>query len=329
MIDEHIGKYRILGSLGAGSMGKVYRAEDPSTGRNVAIKVIQSTILHDPSRRERFLQGLLAVMEVKHPGICPILEIGDEGDDFFVVTPVLEGKTLADRLRQGPIPWHEALDLAVKIGEVVAAGHEGGVLHRGLKPSNIWLQTDGSLVVMDFNTARFTELENGGRTAVSKQKVEFADTLIPMATLASMSPEQVRGGSLDHRSDIFSFGCTLYEMLTGHHPFESRSSLSRMHSILEGTPLPPSACNPELPRQLDAVLQQALAKSPHERWQSMRDFLDKIREIRATGAASHEDSILHEERAPQEAHSTAGRTIWWALVGLVVLLISYFLWLRS
>jgi serine/threonine-protein kinase len=326
MIGQEIGRYRVIECLGTGSMGSVYKAQDSETGRLVALKIIRSHILYDPPKRERFLHGLLAVMEIRSRALCPILEIGDQEDDFFVVMPLLEGRTLASRLEQGPLPWAEALQLAAEIGECLAAGHDAGALHRGLKPANIWLNPDGSALVMDFNMARFTELEKDGRTVSSGPKAEFADTIIPMAALASMSPEQVQGRSLDARTDVFSLGCVLYEMLTGHHPFESRSSLSRMHSILEGTPRPLTALKDDLPARIDALVLRALAKRPEERWPSMRSFVDEVRRVRDAG----DRNPVPPEPEESGPNAGTGRTfLRWVLPALAFAGLLYYVLSRS
>src|SRR5687768_12963060 len=233
MIGEEIGGYTILETLGTGTMGTVYKAEDLSTHRVVAVKVVRAQVLYDREKRERFLQGLLAASELRHDKICPILEIGDEDDDFYVAMPFLKGTTLKQQIDRKRLSWEQALEIALEVGEALAVGHAGGAVHRGFKPANVWLLTDGAVLLTDFNMARFTEID---RKTSSKLKIDFADTVIPMAALAYMSPEQIRGDPVDYRTDIFSFGVVLYEMLSGHHPFESRNSLSRMSAILNENP---------------------------------------------------------------------------------------------
>jgi serine/threonine protein kinase len=279
MIGEKLGKYIILEAVGSGSMGIVYRAEDPASGSPVAIKVIRSQVLYDRERRERFLRELLPVAEIRCKGICPILEIGDEEDDFFVVMPFLSGKTLEQHRERKALPWPQALDITIAVAEALASAHAAGAVHRGLKPANIWIQQDGSALVSDCSLARFTEIPKRTSARGTGPKVNFAETLIPLTALAYMSPEQVRGDEIDLRSDIFSLGVILYEMLTGHHPFESRNSLSRMSAILEGNPAPASS-RAHIPGEFDSIFAMALAKDPQDRYNSIDPFLKALRAIR-------------------------------------------------
>jgi len=276
MIGEKLGKYTLLGAIGTGSMGTVYKAEDSATGSLVAVKLIRSKVLYDRERRERFLREIFPAMGIQHRGICPILEIGDDNDDFFVVMPFLEGSTLEHRMGQKALPWEHALDIAIGTAEGLAAAHAGGAIHRGLKPANVWILRDGSVLVTDCALARFTEISKDSGKA---PKANFAETLIPMGALAYMSPEQIRGNAVDSRTDIFSLGVLLYEMLTGHHPFESRNSLSRMSAIVEANPVAVTS-RAHVPAELDEVVSKALAKSPQDRYQSVTQLADSLRAIR-------------------------------------------------
>jgi len=281
MIGEKLGRYTIIDKLGAGSMGPVYRAEDSSDGKSVAIKLVRSSILYDASKRERFLQGLLAASEIRHAGICPILEIRDEDDDFFVVTPFLQAETLEKMLHSRSLDWTESLDIAIAAGDALTAVHAAGAIHRAFKPANIWLQRDNVVILTDCCLARFTEIEGPHNLQAHEHRVECADTIIPMSALAYMSPEQIRGDPLDYRSDIFSFGVVLCEMLAGHHPFEARNSLSRMSAILEADPALPSARRGNLPRALDGIVARALAKERQGRYQRMDELAHALRLVRA------------------------------------------------
>ncbi|HYK89283.1 MAG TPA: serine/threonine-protein kinase [Acidobacteriota bacterium] len=282
MIGEKLGKYTILESLGTGSMGTVYKAEDPD-GRIVALKLIRSQVLYDVERRERFLQEILAASLVRHQGICPILEIGDENDDFFIVMPFLEGKTLEQHLERKPLPWRHVLDIAIPIGDAVAAAHAAGAVHRGLKPANVWLRTDGSVVISDCSVARFTEIGKRTLNTRAEPRLDFADTLIPRAALAYMSPEQVCGDIVDLRTDVFSLGTILYEMLTGRHPFDARNSLSQMSAILDADPVPLGSKLGSIPPELNLIVRRALAREPSDRYQSMDDLLADLKRVQQAG----------------------------------------------
>jgi serine/threonine protein kinase len=314
MIGEKLGKYTILESLGTGSMGTVYRADDPD-GSVVALKLVRSQVLYDIGRRERFLQGILAASLVHDERLCPILEIGDENDDFFLVMPWLEGKTLERYLEHKPIPWQQAVDLTIGVGEALGVAHAAGVVHRGVKPSNIWLRKDGTVVVSDCAVARFTEMAGNSRRRSIGPRVDFADTLIPLAALSYMSPEQVRGDEVDLRTDIFSLGAVLYEMLTGRHPFDARNSLSRMSAILEGDPPLAISRLGVIPAELNRILRKALAKRPADRYPDMAEFIAELRVVRESGA----EEAGYPEGAGDLRRS---RLAWWMLALALLIAIA-------
>jgi serine/threonine protein kinase len=282
MIGEKLGKYTILEIIGHGSMGTVYKAEDPE-GQLVALKLVRSHVLYNMEKRERFLQGVLAASEIRHKGICPILEIGDDNDDFFVIMPFIKGKTLDQYMEKKPLPWARALDIARAAGSVLEAIHDAGIAHRALKPANIWILNgrEQSILLSDCCIARFTEIAKRGNTHPISLGMDVAETLIPLGALAYMSPEQVRGESVDHRADIFSFGVVLYEMLSGRHPFEARNSLSCINAILETEPVALFAKHIPIPRQLKSILHTALAKNREDRYQSMKKLLQDLNSVRA------------------------------------------------
>jgi serine/threonine protein kinase len=283
MIGEKLGKYTVLEIIGNGSMGAVYKAEDPA-GQWVALRRVRSRILNTREKRERFLQCMLVVSEIRHPGVCPILEIGDDNDDFFVITPFINGRTLEHYMGQKPFPYARALDIALATGEALLAIHEAGTVHRGFKPANIWIRNDreGSVLIADCGITRFTETGRRGRFRSISQGMDFAETRIPSGALAYMSPEQVRGASVDYRTDIFSFGVVLYEMVCGHHPFEARNSIFRISAILEAEPpalISKPAC---IPLALQSILRRALAKDRDARYQSMKHLLVDMNGINET-----------------------------------------------
>jgi eukaryotic-like serine/threonine-protein kinase len=280
MIGEKLGNYTIVEIVGSGSMGTVYRAEDPD-GRPVAVKFVRSQILSSMAKRERFLQCLLTSSLVRHEGICPILEIGDDNDDFFVIMPFVQAQTLEQYMGKGPVPWTRALSISTAIASALEALHNAGAPHRGLKPANIWIRDahEPAIMLSDCCVARFTEIARRGEMRSCSVSVDFADTLIPLGALAYMSPEQVRGDTVDFRTDIFSFGVVLYEMLTGRHPFDAQSSLSRISAILEAEPPPLDSLQPPVRSQLDPIVRRALAKNPDDRYQSIRAFTDDLKRV--------------------------------------------------
>jgi eukaryotic-like serine/threonine-protein kinase len=274
MIGEKLGKYTILEVVGTGSMGTVYKAEDPE-GHLVAIKLVRSQILYSMEKRERFLQCALIASETRHKGICPIIEIADDNDDFFLITPFVTGKTLENFAAKKPLACEKALDIALEIGDALAALHKTGIAHRGLKPSNIWILSENPFAVLlsDCCITRFTEIAEHGR-------MDFADSPIPLGAFAYMSPEQVRGDLVDCRTDIFSLGVVLYEILSGRHPFEARNLLSRISAINDAEPLPLVSKYVSVPNGLETIIRKALAKTPDARYQNIQEMLADIKSVR-------------------------------------------------
>jgi len=282
MIGAKLGNYTVLGIVGNGSLGTVYRAEGPH-GHPVALKLVRSDVLCCMELRERFLQTALVASEIRHEGICPILEIGDDNEDLFVVMPIIDGITLAEYLLEGPLPWPYAVDISLKIGTALSIIHENKAVHRALKPSNVWLLEEPSRVLIsDCGIGRFTELPLKPRGRFSPLKADIAAAIIPPASLAYMSPEQVRGDTVDFRTDIFSFGVLVYEMLSGRHPFEARNSISRISAILEAHPPSLISRYGVIPLQLESILLRAMAKDRDGRHQSMQELLVEMRSARET-----------------------------------------------
>jgi serine/threonine-protein kinase len=283
MIGAKLGNYTVLGIFGNGSLGTVYRAEDPD-GNPVALKLVRSDVLCCMELRERFLQSALVASEIHHDSICPILEIGDDNEDLFVVMPIIHGVTLAEYLEADSLPWPYALDISLKIGAGLKKIHENKAAHRALKPANIWLleEEHPHVLISDCGIGRFTELPLKTRGRFSPLKADIAAAIIPPASLAYMSPEQVRGDTVDFRSDIFSFGVLVYEMLSGRHPFEARNSIARISAILEAQP--PSLVSKFgiIPLHLESILLRAMAKNKNERYQSIQELLNEMRSVRKT-----------------------------------------------
>lgn len=307
MIIERVGRYSIVETLGAGSMGAVYRAEDPESGRQVAVKLVRSRILCDMGLRERFLRDMLGVSLLCDPRICPILEIGDENDDFFVVTRLLEGETLERMLNGRSLPWRRALEVASEMLKGIEAAHAAGIIHRAVKPSNVWILPDGKIVLTDCALSRFTEFGQRVRRAPAVSRSDWADTLIPLSALSYMSPEQVKGDTLDPRSDVFSVGVVLYEMLAGRHPFEARNALSKTSAILEAEVPPLAPRQRSFPDDLDAVLQRALAKSPGDRFQTAAEFRRSLEELNDRWAKEPDASPMP---GPPGRFSCSRRFLW-------------------
>jgi eukaryotic-like serine/threonine-protein kinase len=277
-VGTKLGPYEIQTSIGAGGMGEVYRAHDSRLNRNVAIKILPESFSADPDRLHRFAQESRAAAALNHPNILSIFDIGEDRAAPYVVSELLEGETLRDRLRNGAIAQRKALDYARQIASGLAAAHEKGIVHRDLKPENIFITGDGRAKILDFGLAKFTrpELDNSG-DAPTQQIATDAGTV--MGTVGYMAPEQVHGKPTDARSDIFSFGAILYEMLSGKRAFHGESSVDTMSAILKQDPPDLSETNRSVSPALERIVRHCLEKSPPERFQSARDVVFSLQEL--------------------------------------------------
>ena len=277
-----LGPYQILAPLGAGGMGEVYKAKDTRLDRTVAIKTLHGHFLADPALRARFEREARAISSLDHPNICVVHDFGRDGDVEYLVMQFVEGETLAARLERGPLPLDETLRYAIGIASALDRAHRAGILHRDLKPANVMLAAsagrDSSAKLLDFGLAKLlpppgistneTVPSNGASALTGRGTI--------LGTLLYMSPEQLQGGAVDPRSDIFSFGTVLYEMLTGKRAFEGASQASIIAAILEREPPPLTAVAPITPPALDRVVRKCLAKDPDRRWQSAADLCDEL-----------------------------------------------------
>ncbi len=292
MIGKQISHFRILSKVGEGGMGVVYRAEDRDLGRIVALKVLPPHLVGDQDRRARFVAEARTAASVTHPNIGTIHEIGEGDGHIFIAMELVEGESLRSRIRKG-LSVKEALQLAAEIAAGLAAAHRARIAHRDLKPDNIVIAKDGHVKILDFGLARLLEgplsqqrpsradtpaTQDGGAPEAEVADLHRAVT-IPvgdqkvLGTPAYMSPEQARGLDLDYRTDIFSFGCTLYEMLTGRPPFQGPSTTSVIHEIINRDPIPATVLNPETPSSVQWILDKCLEKDPNRRYQDTRDLV--------------------------------------------------------
>jgi eukaryotic-like serine/threonine-protein kinase len=271
-LGEHqfIDHYEILALLGAGGMGEVYRAADTRLNREVAIKVLPGFTKPEPERLRRFEQEARAAAALNHPNILAVYQMGIYEDAPYLVSELLEGETLRDRLKRGPLPFRKVTDYGIQIAKGLAAAHEKGIVHRDLKPENLFLTKDGQVKILDFGLARLTQ----PRTATVSQSPHDVQTIpgMMMGSMGYMSPEQVRGQVSDHRSDIFTFCAVLYEMATGQRAFQKATSIDAMSAILNEDPPAVTQVNPRLPPALERVLQRGLEKNPEQRFQSASDL---------------------------------------------------------
>jgi serine/threonine protein kinase/Tol biopolymer transport system component len=265
-----LGSYEIVSSLGAGGMGEVYRARDESLGREVAIKVLPKELASDPDRLRRFEQEARAAAALNHPNILAVYGFSTTEEHApYLVTELLQGQTLRERLQQGEIPVRKAVEFALQAARGLAAAHDRGIVHRDLKPENLFLTRDGIVKILDFGLAKLTVPEAASQTSVAT--VSFTEVGVVLGTAGYMSPEQVRGQVVDHRSDIFSLGAILYEMLSGKRAFEGKTAADTMSAILKEEPAELSASG-RLPPALGRMVDRCLEKDPAERFQSARDL---------------------------------------------------------
>jgi TolB-like protein/Flp pilus assembly protein TadD len=277
----HLGPYEIIAQIGAGGMGEVYRARDERIGRDVAIKVLPAELASDPDRLRRFEQEARAAGQLNHPNILVVLDVGTHEGAPYIVTELLEGESLRERLRGGGLGVRKAVEIAVQIAHGLAAAHENGIIHRDLKPANVFVTKDGQAKILDFGVAKLLPKREPVERSAAPTVLEGTDPGIVMGTAGYMSPEQVRGLSVDHRSDIFSFGCVLYEMVTGRQAFSGATAADTMVAILTEEPPSPSGIYQAVPLPLSRVIAHCLEKQPDERFQSARDLAFELRAILA------------------------------------------------
>jgi Tol biopolymer transport system component len=274
---ERLGPYEILAPLGAGGMGEVYRARDTRLGRDVAVKVLPASFSQDAERLRRFEQEARTAGALNHPNILAIHDIGTHDGSPYLVSELLEGQTLRERLTESLLPLRKTLDFAVQIASGLGAAHEKGIVHRDLKPENLFLTSDGRVKILDFGLAKLSPLvQSPDASENSPTLASAAGPLthpgVVLGTVGYMSPEQVRGRAADHRSDIFSFGTILYEMISGQRAFRGDSSVETMNAILKEDPAEISATNRSFPPALERLIRRCIEKSPEERFQSARDL---------------------------------------------------------
>jgi eukaryotic-like serine/threonine-protein kinase len=270
-----LGPYEIVAPLGAGGMGEVYRAHDSRLERAVAIKILPARLSHDLEAKERFDREARVISSLSHPNICHLYDVGVQDGTSYLVMEYLEGETLAERLRKGPLPLDQFLKIAIEICEGLEKAHRSGVVHRDLKPANIMLTKHGTKL-MDFGLAKAIPAAklNPGPTAsfdtAASEPLTAHGTVV--GTFQYMAPEQLEGREADARSDIFSLGAVLYEMFTGRRAFDGKSPFSVASAILEKDPPSISSIKPLTPPALDHAVSRCLTKDREDRWQSVRDL---------------------------------------------------------
>jgi serine/threonine protein kinase len=272
-IGHSMGRFKILSLLGAGGMGEVYLAEDPTLGRKVALKSLRLESLGDPQAKKRLIREAKAAATLDHPNICTIYEVDEMADSSFIVMQYVEGDTLARKIRANELSLSESVDFALQVADALNAAHTNGILHRDIKPQNIIVSPRGQVKVLDFGLAKGFRI--GDDPSIGQSSITEARAVI--GTAAYMSPEQAKGDSLDARSDIFSLGATLYESIAGRPAFSGESIIEICAQVIHVEPAPPSRFNPECPPELDRIVLKALSKQPDLRYGSASEFIDDLR----------------------------------------------------
>src|SRR5262245_41228826 len=298
-IGQTVGRYRIIGMLGSGGMGNVYLAEDTTVDRKVALKFLPQQFTQDQDRLRRFEQEARAASALNHPNIITIYEVGEWNGGHFIVTEYIEGETLRDRLQKGALQVNELLEIGTQAAGALSAAHSAGIIHRDIKPANIMVRADGYIKILDFGIAKLS-----GATA----RPDVTDPGRVMGTVNYMSPEQALGQPVDVRTDIFSLGVVLYEMATGHRPFEGDSDAAIYDGILHKTQLPLRDFDQKIPSELDRVIGRALEKDPDHRCQHAADLRTDLKLLAQGSSPSYAGRFGH-------FRSRARKWLGWQTVG--------------
>jgi serine/threonine protein kinase len=313
--------YEIIAPLGAGGMGEVYRARDTSLKRDVAIKVLPDHWSRDPGRLHRFELEAQATAALNHPNIVSIFHVGQHDGCPYIVTELLQGETLRDHLRRGPMGPREACECGIDIARGLAAAHDAGIVHRDLKPENLFLTKDGRRKILDFGLAKLTQPEPAGADGTTATIPQHTEPGQVSGTVGYMAPEQVRGHAADLRSDIFAFGVVLYEILTGKRAFRKATAAETLSAILNEEPPPLAQSVQDLPPALQRILSRCLEKKPERRFQHASDLgfaLEALSDASGAGIA-----------APHQASAHA-RWIWIAAAVVAVAVAAVlFVWRRQ
>ncbi|HEV2982883.1 MAG TPA: serine/threonine-protein kinase, partial [Vicinamibacterales bacterium] len=281
MIGTTVGHYRILDRLGQGGMGVVYRAEDTRLGRQVALKFLPPELAGTAEVLERFRREARLASSLNHPNICTVYDIGEHDGHQYMVLELLDGRTLKEEIARDPLPFDRALDLAIEIADALDAAHANGIIHRDVKPANIFV-TRRQAKVLDFGIAKLAHgVPAAAESDVARTTLEHATTLgTTMGTVSYMSPEQARGGELDSRTDLFACGIVFYEMTTRTLPFAGPTPMAIFEALLTRTPPPPSSVNAAIPAGFDRIISKALEKNVDLRYQTAADLRADLKRLR-------------------------------------------------
>ena len=306
MIGRTLAHYRVLAELGVGGMGEVYRATDTKLGRDVALKVLPPAMAASADRLERFRREAKALAALDHPGIVTVFSVEEAEGVHFLTMQLIEGQALDRAIPEGGLPVDRILDIASALADALAAAHDKGIVHRDLKPANVMITSDGRVKVLDFGLAK--ELREADPMDVTLTSSPHTEVGVVMGTPAYMSPEQVVGGAIDHRTDIFSLGVLLYEMVTGRRPFQGRSSAEPTSAILRDTPAAVTEVRADVPGDLARIIRRCLEKDPRHRIQTARDVSNELRDLARQKTESAPPAAPLAPRAGAAPDSGAART---------------------
>jgi len=319
MVQRTVLQYQLGEKIGGGGMGEIYKARDTRLNRIVAVKVLSAAMSGDPDRRRRFVQEAQAVSALNHPNIITIFDIVDDGETQYMVVEYVDGKTLVELIPRDGMPLQQVLRYATQLAEALCAAHAAGIIHRDLKPANIMVTGTGLVKVLDFGLAKLIDWPatdpDGATVTMQPAPLTIEGTLL--GTVNYMSPEQAEGKKVDARSDIFSFGAVLYEMLTGRHAFQGDSVIATLTAVLRDEIQPVRQLSPEVPAELERIVGECLKKNPDERAQSMADIQAALAAL-----ARQWDSGSFSALPPVAvvaSHPPAGRRVGPLLAAIVVL----------